>query len=71
QYYKGIEVDGIKYVLHVKDGRVYSASGKIVKNLDINIPYLVKTFYRQFFLQPDAGRHPVFWYSELFALTAD
>jgi len=37
QFYKGIEVDGIQYVLHVRNGRVYGASGKIVKNLDVEM----------------------------------
>jgi Zn-dependent metalloprotease len=37
QYYKGIEVADMQYILHEKNGMVHLANGKIIHGLDINI----------------------------------
>jgi Zn-dependent metalloprotease len=37
QYYKGIKVLGMRYLIHSRNGIVYSANGKIVANLNYDI----------------------------------
>ena len=44
QYYKGIEVADMQYILHEKNGRVHLANGKIIHGLNIDIkPSLSKS----------------------------
>ena len=37
QYYKGIELAEVQYILHVKDGKVLHANGKLIHGLEMNV----------------------------------